>query len=312
VFADNRAAASFASSESFLENSVVVGFSANKGTAEPWEETAPDGRELPFFWEEDTPIHGFEFYDGRVGVSNTAFYDFGGDSMRAAGALGYLEPDAFSIDPKDFARGVTFERANPVHLSTPDPMMDGDLSKVFIDLDGSVTGAPGRAVVAKNPFLLNDACHERVRWNAYVCRAEYVAFMVASLDNDPADIKPVTLTRSDGVKQLLHGCCDDSDDAWTSVFPSETYGVNFGSETTKGTRFVIRNAPDEHVIVKLEQAPGFKVTRWGWPVDQVTSRAALDEYHESAWFYERDTNTLLLRLDGDGDYWNEIEVRPTL
>ena len=311
VFADNRAAATFASSESFLENSLVVGFSANKGTAESWEATAPDGRELPFFWDEDSPIHGFEFYDGRVGVSNTSFYDFQGDSMRDVGALGYLEPDAFSIDPANFARNLTFERANPVHLSTPQKDMDGDLSKVILDQDGSVTGHAGRSIVVDNPFLLNDTCNYRPRWNAHVCRANYVSFMAGSLDYEPRDIKPVTLTRSDGVKQQLNGCCDDSDDAWTSVFSKETYGVNFASETRKGVRFVIRNAPQEHVVVKLDHAPGFKVTRWGWPVDQVASRSALDSHHESAWFYDREARTLLVRLDGDGDHWNEIQVRPT-
>lgn len=311
VFADNRAAATFASSESFLQDSLVVGFSANKGTPEPWEDRAPDGRELPFFWEEDTPIHGFEFYDGRVGVSDTAFYDFQGDSMRPAGALGYLEPDAFSIDPKNFAAGVTFERANRVHLSSPESDMDGDLSKVFIDQDGSVTGVAGRAVVARNPFLLNDSCRERTSWNAYVCRADYVSLMLGSLDSEPADIKPVTLTRSDGVQQKLNGCCDDSDDAWTSVFPKETYGVDFAAPTTKGVRFVIRGAPKDYVIVKLDRGPNFKITRWGWPVDEVGSRAALADHGESSWFYDRGSSSLFVRVDGDDSMWNEIQVRPT-
>jgi len=311
VFADNRAAATFASSDSFLENSLVVGFSANKGTPEPWEDRAPDGRELPFFWEKDAAIHGFEFYDGPVGVSDTAFYDFKGDSMRPAGALGYLESNAFSIDPKNFARGLTFERANPVHLATPEPDMDGDLSKVFIDQDGSVTGHPGRAVVVKNPFLLNDSCNERAAWNAYVCRAEYVSFMAGSLDYEARDVKSVTLTRGDGVTQKLNGCCDDSHEAWTSVFPKETYGVNFAAATTKGVRFVIRNAPRDYVIVKLDRGPGFKVTRWGWPVDEVASRSALAEHGESAWFHDRSTGTLFVRVDGDESSWNEIQVRPT-
>ena len=311
TFGDNRSAATFASSDSFLEDSLVVGFSANKGTGESWEKKAPDGRELPFPWAPEEPVHGFEFYDGPVGVSGTSFFDFQPDSMRPVGALGYLEPDAFSIDPGNFAKAVTFERSNPVHLSTPHADMDGDLSKVIVDQDGSVTGTPGRVIVVKNPFLLNDSCSERPLWNAYVCDADYVSFMAGSLDDDPQDVKPVTLTRADGVAQLLNGCCDDSHEAWTSVFPSESYGVDFASETSKGVRFVIRNAAKRHVIVELNQAPGFKVTRWGWPVDQVTSRAALDSHDESAYFYDRTASRLFVRVDGDGSWWNEIQVRPT-
>jgi len=311
VFADNRAAATFASADSYLQNSLVVGFSVNKGTPESWEARAPDGRELPFFWEEDAPIHGFEFYDGPVGVIDTAFYDFSGDSMRPAGALGYLESNAFSIDPQNFARGVTFERANRVHLSTPRPDMDGDLSKVFVDQDGSVTGTAGRAVVVDNPFLLNDTCNAREAWNAHVCKTGYVSLMAGSLDYEAADVKPVTLTRGDGIKQRLNGCCDDSHEAWTSVSSSDTYGVDFAAPTTKGVRFVLRNAATEYVIVKLQRGPAFKVTRWGWPVDEVGSRSALTEHAESAWFYDRDAGTLFVRVDGDDSAWNEIQVRPT-
>lgn len=311
VFADNRAAATFASTESFLENSVVVGFSDNKGKGESWEPIAPGGRELPRPWEPEASIYGFEFYDGKVGVSDTSFYDFQSDAMRDAGALGYLEPDAFAIDPRNFARAVTFERANRVYLSDPDPLMDGDLAKVFRDVDGSVTGEAGRAVVVDNPFLLDPSCSFRASWNAHVCDRDYVSVAAASLDDDPIDVKPVTFTRSDGVKQILHGCCDDSRQAWSSVFPKEVYGVEFGAPTTKGVRFVLRGAPNDHVILKLDRGPGFRVTRWGYPVAEVASRSALEDRRGSAWFYDDATDSLYLRLDGDRAEWNELQVRPT-
>lgn len=308
VLADNRAGATFASSESFLDDSTVVAFTANKGAPEQWEDRAPDGRELPFFWEPEAPIHGFEFYDGRVGVTGTDFFGFMADSMRPAGALGYLEPDAFSIDPKNFARAVSFVDSTPVHLASPKPDMDGDLSKVFLDEDGSVTGTRGASVVVDNPFLLDDSCVPKPLWNSFVCNADYVSFMVSSLDNDPADIDPLSLIRPDGVAQRLHGCCDDSDEAWTTVTAGSTYAVSFSAPAAKGARFVIRDAPNGHVIVKLDQPPGFKVTRWGWPVDSVSSRNALDSADGSAWFYDEARRVLFVRVDGDGDRWNEIKV----
>lgn len=309
VLADNRAGATFASSESFLEDSTVIGVSANKGTAESWEPTAPDGRELPMPWDRKAAIYGFEFYDGLVGVSDTAFFDFQSDSLRAAGALGYLESNAFSLDPQNFARNVAFERSNPVYLPDPEAGMDGDLAKVFVDADGSVTGDPGSSVVVDNPFLLDGSCRFRGPWNAHVCDRSYVSFMVGSLDNDPQDVKPVVLTRQDGATQRLNGCCDDAYYAWTSLFPRETYSVDFASETRAGVEFVLRGDPKEHVIVALDQAPGFKVTRWGYPVDQVTSRAALAGHPKSAWFYDRDAERLFVRVDGDDSEWNEIQVR---
>jgi cell migration-inducing and hyaluronan-binding protein len=311
VLADNRAGATFASDESFLEDSVVIGFSDNKGNPERWEEVAPDGRELPFFWEPDVSIYGFEFYDGRVGVSDTSFYDFQSDEMRHAAALGYLEPNAFGIDPKNFARGVTFERANRVYLPDPKPTMDGDLAKVFIDGDGSVGGKPGSSIVVNNPFLLDGSCEYRVAWNAHICDRSYISVMAATLDPGVEDVKPVTFTRQDGVSQALHGCCDDSREAWTSMLPKETYDVAFASATAKGARFVIRGAPNDHVTLKLKQAPWFRVTRWGYPVAQTNSRAALADRNGSGWFYDSATQTLFLRLDGDDAEWNELMVRPT-
>ena len=311
VLADNRAGATFASEDSFLEGSTLVGTSANKGTAESWEPTAPDGRELPMPWDRSAAIYGFEFYDGLVGVSDTAFFNFQDDSLRQAGALGYLESNAFSLDPQNYARNVTFERANPVYLPDPEVGMDGDLSKVFVDADGSVTGDPGSSVVVDNPFLVDGSCRFQTQWNAHVCDRPYVSFMVGSLDNEPQDIKPVVLTRQDGATQRLNGCCDDAYYAWTSLFPKETYEVDFAAETRAGVEFVLRGAPKEHVVVSLDQAPGFKVTRWGYPVDQVTTRASLSSHSKSAWFYDRDAQRLFVRVDGDGAEWNEIQIRRT-
>jgi hypothetical protein len=88
--------------------------------------------------------------------------------------------------------------------------------------------------------------------------------------------------------------------------------VKFGATTTKGVRFVIRNAPNDYVIVKLQQtSTNFKVTRWGYPVSQAGSRGALDSGGRSAWYHDRDSQTLYVRVDGDDSYWNEIQVRPT-
>ncbi len=61
TLADNRAGATFASSDTVIRDSFIVGETDNPGTTEPWEDTGYEGRALPFFWE---PIHA----DHRIRV----------------------------------------------------------------------------------------------------------------------------------------------------------------------------------------------------------------------------------------------------
>lgn len=305
VLADNRSGATFASSDSWLVDSLVVGETANPGTVEEWEDTGPEGRALPFFWEPETPIVGFEFYDGKVGARSTAFVNFLSNPLRRSGGLGYLTPDAFSIHPRNAAEDVTFVDSNEVYLASPEPGMDGDLSKVFVDVDGSVTGAPGSAVVVDNPFLLTNRCSYRPAWNAHVCPEDYVSLYVIA--PSPNDIKPLTLARSDGEKQILNGCCDDSDGAVTSILSNSVYSVAFNGQVPDRSRYVLYNGKGRWTTLKIEIGPDFEVTRWGWPLDQAGSLGGLTSADDSAYHYDPATRTLSIRLLGDGD-WEEVRV----
>ena len=309
VLADNRAGATFASSETFLTDSFVVGETANPGTAEAWEETAPGGRALPFFWDPGAPIIGFEFYDGRVGVRNTTFAGFQSNSLRSSGALGYLAPNAFNIDPNNFAADLHFIDSNRVYLPDPEPGQDGDASKVFVDVDGSVTGSPGTKVVVDNPFLLPDGCQLRTSWNAHVCTGDYVSLMAGTLDGDPNDVKPVTLRRSDGVTQTLMGCCEDSEEAHTTVLANRSYEVAFNGGTPTKTRFVLWRGRGRWVELVLPVGPGAQVTRWGYPVPSVTSLAALAARTDSAYFYDAAAGKLHVKISGARSDWEEIRVQ---
>ncbi|MGH2808997.1 MAG: G8 domain-containing protein [Actinomycetota bacterium] len=307
VLADNRAGATFASDESFLEDSLVVGETANKGTTESWEDAGINGHALPFFWEPEAQIAGFEFYDGRVGVSRTTFANFNGNSQRPSGALSYLHEDAFSIHPKNFAEGISFVNATPVYMSDPAEGYDGDAAKVFVDRDGSVTGTPDRAVVVNNPFLVDDGCQFRPIWNTYVCNLDYVALMVGS-DAGPNAIKPVTLRREDGVVQTLVGCCDDSDDAWTSVISNRSYHVTFNGGTPRRARFVWRGGRARWVIVSMNVASAPEVSRWGYDLPPKSSLDALASSTDSAYFYNSNTNVVHVRMSSRYD-WEEVVVR---
>ena len=71
TLADNAIGATFASEKSFLTNSLVAGETANKGNTYDWQVhngwVGLDGRSFPRYWDPDSPVRGYEFYDGRVG-----------------------------------------------------------------------------------------------------------------------------------------------------------------------------------------------------------------------------------------------------
>lgn len=309
VLADNRAGATFASSESFLRDSFVVGETANPGMAEPWEDTGLDGRALPFFWEPDAQIIGFEFYDGLVGVSGTTFANFNSNDVRPAGALGYLAPNAFNLDPNNFAHELEFVNSNRVHLAQPETGMDGDVSKVFVDVDGSVTGTAGAKVVVNNPFLLEAGCVARSAWNGHVCDSNYASLMVGTLTGDDTDVKPVTLTRTDGVVQSLMGCCDGSTEAHTTVIPDRAYDVGFNGGTPARSRFVFWKGRGHWVELVLPMAsPPASVNRWGYAVTSVATQAALDARTDSGYFYDSAADELHVKISGADNDYEEIRV----
>ena len=69
MLADNAIGATFASDATYMDDSAIVGESANLGTPWKYEITGLDGRSIPHPWidEEDEyngpalPLHGFEF-----------------------------------------------------------------------------------------------------------------------------------------------------------------------------------------------------------------------------------------------------------
>lgn len=333
VLADNAIGATFASDESFLQDSLVVGESANAGTPESWEvrkgHVGRAGRSAPRPWEADFPIRGFEFYDGLVGVERTTFVNFrpwhtASGELREQSALGYKLDNDFSIHPRNRAIGLRFVDAKRLYLRTPAEGRDGDASAVFLDVDGSVTGTAGRSVSVVNPFLAGAACEARADWNAQACSGDY-ATLVVGAPGSPAAVRPVRVTRGDGsVQTLMASTDDDADKANTTVLVNAGYQVAFAGGTPPRSRFVLSRGRDRWVRVAVARAQGFRVTRYGcdvgrsgsWCFAAAGSSAALDGLARSGYWYDDHadadpaTGTLHLRLNSTGSDWDELVVEP--
>ncbi|MCW2960654.1 MAG: transrane domain containing protein [Thermoleophilia bacterium] len=331
TLADNAVGATFASYESFLQDSLVVGESANVGTPESWEAKSGGvglgGRSAPRPWESDFPIRGFEFYDGRVGVERTTFVNFQqwntpAGARREQSAIGYKLDNDFSVDPKNFATAVSFVNAKQLYLPTPQVGDDGALSSVFLDTDGSVTGGAGRSVMVNNPFLFGSGCAARADWNAQVCTGDYATLMVGAPGNHAA-LAPAIITRPDGQTQtLMASTSDDADTAESTVLANTAYGVAFNSGTPTKTRFVLANGRDRWVRVAIPRAEGFQVMRYGCKVGQAgswcsgaaASLAALTAATRPSYWYDNHgdadpvTGTLHLKLTSVDSDWDELTV----
>ena len=327
TLADNGIGATFASGESFLEDSLVVGETANKGTPEDWQiengEVGLDGRSLPRFWDRDFPIRGYEFYDGRVGTRRTTFANFTPNAQREASGLGVLLGDAFSLHPRNFAETVRFVGAKRAYMPNPEPGKDGDNSAVFTDVDGSVTGTAGSVVTANNPFLTAPGCSRDAAQNVSVCPpgTDHVGLIAEALEGGPQKVKPLLVTReSDGAAQTLMGCCDDSTDAVTNLLSNQGYGVAFNGGTPERFRLTLWNGDDRWLRLKVAYAKEPKVSLWGcdladpnqysWCKGKTTSLAALDAATRSSFYYDADADALHLKIAPTDSNYERLEVEP--
>ena len=252
VIADNLIGATFASNDSYLEDSVVVGETANS-----------DG-EPPKPYAADFPIRGFEFYDGTVGVRNTFFDEFVTNGQRGAGALSQLHYTDFHVSSANFASGLTFgSGTNRVWLETrpvptdPDDGEDGYRSTVILDVDGSVTGTADNYVVVDNDFLLTGSCALRTEWGAWVCPNYYADFGIQNRDSNPDTIGPVTITRDDAETHTMLGTPNNGPNKnfFTSLLEARSYDVAFSGAAPDHLRLRMTHVvPGDWAIITLPMA----------------------------------------------------------
>ncbi len=292
ILADNQIGATFASSESFLEDALVVGESRNNTTR----------RDV---------YRGFEFYDGRVGARRVTFQGFAGAGSIPWSALGYNRRNAFSVHTGNVAEDLEFIDSNVVYLEDPEADKDGDKGAVFLDALGTVSGEPGRWVVANTPFLATPDCTPRGEWNAQVCPGPYVRLLFQS----SADFAPMEVVRDDGARERFVGTGNNPARTSVSLVADRRYVF----ETTADApdlRLSLRDArPGEWVEVEipLATAPS-RIERDYWaghPMDPAGSLAEMRAGDGALYWYDAQPGRLHLKMVVRSDRnWAHLRLIP--
>jgi len=307
MLADNVIGTTFPSNESFLRNATVIGETANSG-----------GTQLP-----STGFQiGFMHYDGRVGADNVTFANFRTVGGRQGGAFGIKLNNSFAIDPSNFVSRVRFVDANQVALQTPAADRDGSKMSVFFDSTGSVTGTPGRMVVANTPMLITPACTAEPAWNAFVCPLRYVALRI---DADPSNqtVVPLTLMRDDGASVQLVGIGNaagttSGTDAHMNLPVGRRYRVTWpGGTAPSRPRFIFTRAQTaDWIRLEVPYSTGNVLIFRNYNRSAVVTAAAsigeVDASTGDRFYYDAATGLLHLKLvaQNASSYGNTLFIEP--
>jgi cell migration-inducing and hyaluronan-binding protein len=265
VLADNGIGATFAASDSYLRDALLVGESENAATPFP----------------AGFPVRGFEYYDGTVGAEEVTFANYVTSARGPASAFGFNRGNAFPLSTHNFAAAARYANANRVYIENPRADKDGDKAAVFLDRDGTVTGAAGRYVAANVPLLLTAACTARAEWNAHVCAGPYGRLQVSSAAAGEA-VAPATVTRDDGVALALAGSGNSPASLNLSVPLGRGYALALASPLTRARLGLWNVGPGDWVRVSLPApAAPFTAYRDYWTGNKVMPAASLAELEAS-------------------------------
>lgn len=306
LLADNAIGATFASSESFLVNSVVIGQSANSG-----------GTQL----SSTARILGYEFYDGRVGATAVKFINFQPTGGQSVGAIGNKLDNSFSISPGNFAGTLQFTNAIAVFMQTPPAGRDGNRMALFFDSLGTVSGTAGRYVVANEPVLVTPACTQRTDWNAWICPLTYANLRINS-GVTAENVNPLTLTRDDAVALSLVGIGNDATttdntSANANLPTARRYRVTWNGAAPTQPYFTFTKARvGDWVRLEVPYPNGnvnvFRNYNRSASIPAAASIAEVDASTGNRFFYDTGTGILHLKLQASSasDYGNTLFVEP--
>ena len=289
VVADNVVGATFAASETFVEDAAFIGVSAN---------VTP----LPA----NAVVRGYEFYDGRVGARRVTFANFSGSGGIPYSALGYNRNfgsgNGFSISTGNFGEQLSFVNATPMYLEDPHPDKDGDKAAVVLDTTGSITGTAGAFIVANAPIMVDNSCTKNPAWNAWVCTNRLIGLSLNSGVGAVEPMAPLTLIRDDAVSQALVGVPGNPQSVNMSVPTGRSYAITFaGAAPSKPRISVSRTREGEwvRIAVPFNAPASYAVVRdydGGNPLPAVASVAAVDAGSGDGYYFDAVAKLLYVKL----------------
>jgi cell migration-inducing and hyaluronan-binding protein len=283
VLADNRIGATFAATNTYLRDALVVGESDNHA-AHP---------------NPTWPVHGYEFYDGPVGAEHVTFVNFQPNATRDAGALGLEYQNWAIMNAANFVRDVKFVNAREVVF--PSALHgDGERMSIINDHDGSLTGIAGAAVTVNNPLLVDPSCTPRPDWNASVCRAQFAGVNVQAFSSWDPLITPFNMKRDDGQATPT---MDGYSQRWVAlnVPTRRTYTVQYPTRAALGVRIAYEHLNDgEWVRLTLPYTYGkFVMHREGdnfVAINPVGTLAELDAVQRTTYVYDAAQQLVFIKL----------------
>lgn len=294
VLADNPDGAAFAGSSGMLEDSLVVGQTANDSMATPLD---------PGY-----PLVGFSFYDGPFGVKNVTFVNFQSNSQRQAAAVDYFENDRNPIHIRNYVQQIHLVNANAVYLMPP-TANGGDFS-AFLDSDGSLTGQAGQYVVANIPVLVDGSCTFKATWDAYICKHHFVNI---ALDAGGVNISSVMIRRDDGAswKSIVNDSYFSA-----SALPDHTYTWNYAAPATTLQIDLSDAQSTDWVELAIPYASAkchlYRDAEQNMAISAASSLTAFNASNGQAYYYDQNQKLLYIKLvPQNGNDWARVNVVPT-
>lgn len=254
--ADN-ARATFFSYNQVMQDSLIVGRSANIGTPETAEEIA-QGRSLPDPYN-SRYFRGHSIYDGPTGLVDTHFAGF--TDLDAA----FQTNGAAQKSTAHYVSGLSFEDVS--HAGRVDfapEVHEGHMwSSAILDTDGSLTGTAGArlqpilidAEGAESRHHIAEGAERREAWGAWVTPDADIGLLRADTDVAPGTAEVVRWTRSDG-EEIRDGGTFDTYHQTAAVLNSDlSYRLQYPEIPNQLTLTLRFAEAGDAVVVELPGMP---------------------------------------------------------
>ncbi|XP_043191780.1 cell migration-inducing and hyaluronan-binding protein-like [Amphibalanus amphitrite] len=244
--------------EKRLEDSLIVGETANKGRPEGWIRLT-NGTSI--WWDRQIrmngadnalPIIGVIFHDTIMSLNRVTFDRFESNIVRPSGGIGMRRKIRHYTSPVNSVSGLVFRYADPLEGNRAFDASEGrgfadlagNIQNVIRDLDGSLTTYANSTVVKPYDIHLNARCAPVPQWNLYVCPTMFTKLLFMWWDRSVGNLNTF-LTRNDGSATFTYGVNFQNSYALNS---QEGYIVHFNTSVPR--YFKIRLAGVEAGVVQ--------------------------------------------------------------